>query len=187
MRKITFLIMTAILMLSTAGCGGNSDAKRIAELEDSIAKLNGNSEKTEEPTAVEETASRASSSSSNDDYISESYSSSSSHSQSAGSPVGTYEFSDNINTWVLVVESDETAYIYNKSKGADVKCYGSWYKYSSMKYAALSFSDKAPVVWFPSGEETVRYPRINDEWIYYNSSAADAKNPEKRLPLKKVK
>lgn len=134
---------------------------------------------------------RTEESSSYDTTESESDSKSDFNSQKSDDPyntiVGTYEFSDNINTWVLIVNNDETAVIYNKSKGGNVKGYGSWYKYSTMKYATFHFHDKAPIVWFPSGEETMSSPRLTEDWIYYDSSAADAKNPEKRLPVKKVK
>ncbi len=182
MKNGILIFVACMMSLVVASCGGNSnssEADRIAQLEDSIRKIqsdkivDGNNESKVESCSDDDSFSSSSQSKSVDSF--------------GGDVEGTYEFSDNINTWVLVVNGDETAYIYNKAKGDGVKAYGSWYKYDSMKYAAFSFSDKAPRVFFPSGEETLRYPRINNEWIYYNSSAADAKNPEKRLPLKKIK
>lgn len=182
MKNGILIFVACMMSLVVASCGGNSnssEADRIAQLEDSIRKIqsdkivDGNNESKVESYSDDDSFSSSSQSKSVDSF--------------GGDVEGTYEFSDNINTWVLVVNGDETAYIYNKAKGDGVKAYGSWYKYDHMKYAAFSFSDKAPRVFFPSGEETLRYPRINNEWIYYNSSAADAKNPEKRLPLKKIK
>lgn len=182
MKNVISIIVACMMSLVVASCGGNSnssEADRIAQLEDSIRKIqsdkivDGNNESKVESCSDDDSFSSSSQSKSVDSF--------------EGDVEGTYEFSDNINTWVLVVNGDETAYIYNKAKGDGVKAYGSWYKYDHMKYAAFSFSDKAPRVFFPSGEETLRYPRINNEWIYYNSSAADAKNPEKRLPLTMIR
>lgn len=173
------------MSLVIARCSENSssDKKRIAELEAQLAELKSNNS-TNSSLSEEESS-----------YVSSRSTTSStpSYSQSSQSVVGTYEFSDNINTWVLVVEKEDdgddkgTAYIYNKTKGEDVKCYGSWYKYSHMKFASLNFSEKAPIVFFPSTEITLRYPYINSEWIYANSSASEAKNPNLRLKLKKIK
>lgn len=182
MKNGILIFVACMMSLVVASCGGgsnSSEADRIAQLEDSIRKIqsdkivDGNNESKAESCSDDDSFSNSSQSKSVDSF--------------GGDVEGTYEFSDNINTWVLVVNGDETAYIYNKAKGNGVKAYGSWYKYDHMKYAAFSFSDKAPRVFFPSGDETLRSPRINNEWIYYNSSAADAKNPEKRLPLKKIK
>lgn len=182
MRNLCLIFLACVMSLVMASCSGSSssDKKRIAELEAQLAELKSNNS-----SSTEEESSYASSGSTT--------SSTPSYSQSSQSVVGTYEFSDNINTWVLVVEKDDdcddegTAYIYNKSKGEGVKCYGSWYKYSHMKFADLSFSEKAPIVFFPSQEKTLYNPYISSEWIYYNSSAADAKNPNLRLKLKKIK
>ena len=165
----------AIVLIS---CGGNStrDKERIAELEAQIDELKkgGNNA---DCTSSEENSSNVSSTTT------------SSTTTSSQSMVGTYEFSDNINTWVLVVDiedGDKTCYIYNKSKGDDIKCYGSWWKMNTQKFAHLSFSDKVPHVFFPSEESSLSSPCITKDWIYSGFSAAESKNPNLRLPLKKI-
>lgn len=182
MKHLFFTLAIFTMSLFVVSCGGSSskDKERIAELEAQLAELQAGS--TSDNSMIEYDSSYTSSTSSN----------TSTRSNKGQSIVGTYEFSDNINTWCLVIERDEdnsdegTCYIINKSKGGDVKCYGSWYKYSTMKYASLHFSEKKPIVFFPSGEETLRSPYVNTEWIYANSSASEAKNPNLRLPLKKI-
>lgn len=182
MKNLFNLIFVGLVAFSLTSCGGSSssDKERIAELEAQLAELKGDNSTNNSSTDEESS------------YISSGSTTSSTRSNKQ-SVVGTYEFSDNINTWVLVVEKEDadddegTAYIYNKSSKDGTKCYGSWYKYSHMKYASLEFSEKAPIIFFPSEEETLRYPYINSEWIYANRSASEAKNPNLRLALKKIK
>lgn len=189
MKKTIPLFMACVIAFGLASCGGNSaDKARIAELEAKLAASDSAASDTERTLSTTEEV-----------VEDNSNSSSSSNSSSLGgfeeqvsedpnnTIVGAYEFSDNIHTWVLVVNNDETAYIYNKDQGESVKAYGSWYKFSHMKAASFRFSDKAPIVWFQGGETRLSYPYLTKDWIYYDSSAADAKNPEKRFPVTKVK
>lgn len=111
--------------------------------------------------------------------------------------IGTFEFTDKSNNvWVLIVKADETATI--KNKDGKSTAYASWYKYNSMRYAHFSCSDRAPMITFPGSElyaqdygyigpAACAYFCIDGEYIYYDFHAADAKNPELRLPIKKIK
>lgn len=98
--------------------------------------------------------------------------------------------------WVLIVKADETATI--KNKDGKSTAYASWCKYNSVRYAHFSCSDRAPMITFPDSELYIQdyghigpaacaYFCIDGEYIYYDSDAADAKNPELRLPIKKIK
>ena len=115
--------------------------------------------------------------------------SSSSNSSSNGQGIiGTYEFTDEINhTWVLKLNSDETATI--QLKGSNSPAYGSWSDWrEGNNRIYLDFSDQAPKVWFPAGEEDC-YTLIifDDGYIYRSNSDAKAKNPRKRLAITKVR
>lgn len=111
--------------------------------------------------------------------------------------IGTFEFTDNVgNVWVLVVNTNETATI--GIKGRENKAYASWYKYDHMNYAQFTCSGSAPTIFFPSSELMLNdygYPTtdacgrfcIDGKYIYFNSTAADARNPKLRLPLTKIK
>ncbi len=111
--------------------------------------------------------------------------------------LGTFEFTDKQgHEWVLTVNNDETATI--KTKEGTLAAYASWYRYEHMKHAQFRCSDRAPMICFPGSElyihdngfigaESCGSFCIDGKYIYYNSSAADAKNPDLRLPLKKIK
>jgi lipoprotein len=189
MKKTLFLFVACVIAFGLASCGGNSaDKARIAELEAKLAARDSAASDTERTlSTTEEVVEKNSNSSSS----SNSSSLGGFEEQTSEDPnntiVGAYEFSDNIHTWVLVVNNDETAYIYNKDQGESVKAYGSWFKYSNMKAASFTFSDKAPRVWFQGDETSLRDPYLTKDWIYFDFSAANAKNPEKRFPVTKVK
>lgn len=104
--------------------------------------------------------------------------------------VGKYEFKDEINnTWVLTIFEDETAQIVNKKKENTV-CYGSCNDFlSSLGFLCMSFMDEYPIIFFPSGEEMGMQLCITGkaDYIYDGISATKAKNPRKRLPLKRTK
>jgi|GEM_PF-5749530 len=122
---------------------------------------------------------------------------SSSHSSAQEAPtsnfIGTYEFNDNYNTWALQLNADGTARIRNKSKGGELICYGNW-KYFKNLYpnqVSLSFVDLSPKVSFKNDigpSTTLHFPEIAIDglWLYKDSSAFDAKNPNLRFKLKKV-
>ena len=110
--------------------------------------------------------------------------------------IGTFEFTDNVgNVWVLVVKTNETATI--GIKGRENKAYASWYKYKHMNYAKFICSGSAPTIFFPSSElmlndyghpttDACGYFCIDGKYIYFDSTAAEAKNPKLRLPLTKI-
>lgn len=110
--------------------------------------------------------------------------------------IGTFTFRDKQgHDWILTVNNDETATI--KTKEGTACAYASWYKYDHMKHAQFRCSDKEPMIAFPGSEIYIKdnglyapdgcaYFCIDGKYIYYNSTAADAKNPEMRLPLSRV-
>lgn len=113
---------------------------------------------------------------------------SSSSSQNNGNYVGTWEFTDNAdNVWEVILNSDETCTM--GIKGNEGVAYGSWEKLNFMNYTPdLTFPDEKPVVCFPDYEMKGIYsPHIIDGYIYKDWQAAKAKNPKKRLPIKKVR
>ena len=184
MKKIFLLTLTAVSIMTLSSCGGGSnsaDQERIAQLEAQIAELQnqiGNPVETESTT---------------EDY-SDSYTSSDNSNASSSSNgqnfIGTYEFTDDVNhTWVLKLNSDETATIQLKGSGSDSLAYGSWSDYrGSNNGIILFFSDRAQIVWFPDGAEKCRgFVIREDGYIYRDLSDASAKNPRKRLTLTKVK
>lgn len=101
--------------------------------------------------------------------------------------VGVWKFTDkNNNEWVLTINGDETAEIH--LKGSNSRVYASWQKFDSEKYARFNCSDKCPLIMFPGSKlNSYRgYFCVDGEYIYEDFSAADAKNPELRLPIRKV-
>lgn len=184
MKNVILIFATCMMSLVMASCGGNSnssEADRIAQLEDSIKTLNNKLQSntyTEAQTAGLSSSTADASLNNNTNDLT-----------TISSATGTYEFSDGHNTWVLVVNDDETAYIYNKKGGENIKAYGSWDKYNYENYNRidLQFIDKQPEVWFPSGEKKLKLPEIYEGYIYNNFASREAKNPELRLPIRKIK
>ena len=161
--------------------GNNSDKARIAYLESQLEELR----QQNELSTTEETATESTKQTSNSSVAKEGEPSSGS--TNYYDYVGTYEFTDDINTWVLSIFEDETAQIKNES--GNTICYGScsdFLEYSN--YISVWFSDEYPIIFFPSGEEKgynlCIYRGAN--YLYCGSSAANAKNPRKRLTLKKI-
>lgn len=185
MKKTAQLLMAGMLSMVAASCGNGSssaDAYKIAQPEDTIANLNN--------TASSRNMSDNPQSSDSDNNIVESLTLPNAASESFA---GTYEFTDDTNTWVLVVEKEHgsdyrgTAYIYNKSENDGSKYHGTWYKYHDMKYARFTFVDDAPTISFPSQRKKLVLPYIDSEWVYCNSAAAEANNPGLRLLVTKIK
>lgn len=107
---------------------------------------------------------------------------------------GTYEFSDGIHIWELVLNEDETCTVRDKSVDG-VIIYGSWahwtYSEKEKRRYSLKFTDMSPTIWFNGDEypSELRYPvfDIVDSYIYANENACDSKNPRKRFSITKVK
>ena len=109
-----------------------------------------------------------------------------SESKTLSSYKGTYKFTDNAgNTWVLTLNDDETAQI---KRGNELH-YGSWYDYENINRMYIDFAyDDAPVISFPFGQQRGILMAISkDGYIYADMDARNAKNPRKRLPIKKIK
>lgn len=102
--------------------------------------------------------------------------------------VGKYSIDNgNQDTYILEIKNDETVVLY-LARDASLKCYGSWKKTANMKYALIKFDDIAPNVWDKVNVQYIplRYPAMVEGWIYLNSSAYGAKNPEKRWICKRI-
>jgi len=111
----------------------------------------------------------------------------SSSSDSKKSCVGIYKGTDKLGlAFTIKVNEDETATI-EFEKGIET-FYGSWDYYNSDGYVQLNFIGSAPSFCFKELEaEMALLPCIKDGWLYVNSSALNAKNPEGRIALKKIK
>ena len=178
MKRLLLGISVVALMLTTS-CGNKADQDRIAQLEKELAQMNGEDYNENH----EETYS--SSSSENGNETSSSSDNSISTSQTIIFYEGTYKFTDNANqTWTLTLSKDKTAQI---KRGNELH-YGSWTEYPSINVMYISFDyDDAPMIYFPFGpKEGTRMSISKDGYIYEDTSAEEAKNPRKRLPIKKV-
>lgn len=91
------------------------------------------------------------------------------------------------NAATVAIETDETVVLY-LARDASLKCYGSWEKTANMEYALIKFDDIAPNVWDKINVQYIplRHPAMVEGWIYLNTSAYEAKNPEKRWTCKKI-
>ena len=176
MKRLLLGISVVALMLTTS-CGNKADQDRIAQLEKELAQMNGEDYNENH----EETYS--SSSSENGNETSSSSDNSISTSQTIIFYEGTYKFTDNANqTWTLTLSKDKTAQI---KRGNELH-YGSWEE-SSIMYIRFDYDD-APMIYFPFGPEQGTLMSISkDGYIYESIDATEAKNPRKRLPIKKIK
>ena len=180
--KRLLLGISVVALMMTASCGNKAEQDRIAQLEAEISKLKG-----EEHNESSSFSSRKESGYSSESY--NDYSSSekvSSEPQTFSSYVGTYKFTDESNkTWVLSLNSDKTAQI----KSGDELHYGAWDEYESLNTMYIRFDyDDASMIYFPFGENRGTLMAISkDGYIYASVDAKDAKNPRKRLPIKKIK
>jgi hypothetical protein len=99
---------------------------------------------------------------------------------------GTYEVTDEIGqTLIFTLKKDNTATV--KIKGEEGTYYCSW-EPNDNNDISLDFSDEPPALMFNGGiTETMYCPEISDGWLYYNYDALKAKNPKRRLPIRKIK
>lgn len=195
-----FLIASSFLIgIILTSCGGGSDNAEIAKLKaelDSLKsqQLNSQSNSTESsisdaPPLTESNESNSSeppSSNSSIDNASSSsnFTSSSSSSSSESACVGTYKFTDEINTtWRLKLNADKTATI--SSNDGKSEAYGSWWYSSSSEFPIISFDDQVPLIWYPAGEKRGSQLVIKDSYIYNGISEAKSKNPRLRLSISK--
>lgn len=167
--------MACLVAFSMASCGGSSsEQRRIAQLEDSIAKLNSNQ-------VVE-----------NDNYSSSqssapAYTPSSTATESVPTNfVGTYKVTDkNGTTFYFILNEDETANV--KTDGTDEVLYCSWTDLSSIKKGIrISFSDRKPILHFDAGVKSYQGSvYIKDGWLYAGSDEVESKHPQWRLKVQK--
>lgn len=166
MRKLFNIFLLTVIMVSSnifTSCGGK---ERYSNYDDTIKNANSIVETNTEvrhSTPLTEDSSNPKS---------ESY-------------VGTYEFTDEINnSWVLILNSDETATI--GKKGSDKVAYGSIEDWKNGE-VWVRFHDEVPMIWFPSGEKPGSQMPLVNGYLYYNKDSSDAKNPRNRLPVTKIK
>lgn len=181
MKKLTYLFVACMVSLVVASCGGgsnSSDADRIAQLEDSIARMNSRTEST--PKTY------------NSDYNETEYqqpqSSESKYSDNSAKNesgyVGVYEITDNFGSPIIVnVNADETATL----NYAGEEYYGSWEKSSKYDFVIDFPWEGQPYIEFPSGKELVVALCVDENLAYDGRANLEAKNPKKRLPIKKIK
>lgn len=100
--------------------------------------------------------------------------------------VGKYEFTDIVDhTFVLSINDDKTAQLV--VKGESNIFYGSIFINTISGEMEIYF-DELPEIVFPSTEcgRGRMYVPLSADYIYKDGLAIDAKNPQKRLPIKKV-
>ncbi|MDE6257849.1 MAG: hypothetical protein K2M53_05650 [Muribaculaceae bacterium] len=171
MKKLIYLFGVVVLALVGTGCNNSSNQKN------GLGENTGDTgsymeEVVVEAEEVEEQTPSYTSASNNETQISD-----------ENSLVTTYEFSDCLNqTWVVEINDDKTATMY--LKGAEMKFYGSWDNWGPKK--KFRFSNKHPAVEFPGGEDRIFYPVISDGYFYKDTQSSEAKDPEFRLPIKKI-
>lgn len=108
-----------------------------------------------------------------------------------GSITGVYMFGDANNTWFIQINSDETARCWNKKDVNNIS-YGSWttgYKEGEIWLDIDEFDNI--VVNTGKGslnfDDAFGHVTIYGNWLYLDSDAAKAKDPTKRVAIKKVK
>lgn len=181
MKRLLLGISVVALMLTTS-CGNKASQDRIAQLEKELAQLKGEEYK--------ESSSAPSSSEVERDYTSDYSSTDSDYSTSReerGSRfTGKYQFVDKAGkVWIVNLKDDETATM--NIQGDSYMYYAEWDD-SPYGVPLLRFGwDDSPYASFPSGKEGMSYACIDDDYIYCSNSAFSAKNPRKRLPIRKIK
>ena len=179
LMKRLLLGISVVALMMTASCGNKAEQDRIAQLEAEIAKLKGEDY-------------RESSSASNDENYSlpstsqETDNSSLSNNEKSSRFTGRYQFTDKSgNVWIVNLKDDETATM--NIKGDSFLYYAEWDEFP-YGVPCLKFGfDDAPYANFPSGRESMYYACITEDYIYNSNSSFSAKNPRKRLPIKKIK
>lgn len=183
MKKLIYLFVACMVSMVVASCGGSSkstEAERIAQLEDSIARMQTRYEN--------QGINNSDNHETNNNSINDANGNESETEVTANDIVGVYKVTDALNNkWIIKMETDETATV--SQEGKNVMHYGSW-RYSGPNYGImLSFSlDDDPQITFPNMKAGFYlHPRIKNGYLYMSETASDAKNPKLRLAIKKVK
>lgn len=101
--------------------------------------------------------------------------------------VGTYITTDKAGqTFVLELKGDNTATLTKKGTDDVFYCSWSYWVLSSEAHVDLVFSDNPPMLVFDGGYSDRMYcPKMVDGWLYHDDDARKAKNPKRRLSIKK--
>lgn len=169
MKSKILMALLAIILIGVTGC-----------------KQQSNPQQTNQSVATEEQSSE-------DIVIPEDDSDEQSSGTEDGTLTGLYQFGDSNATWIVQVNKDETARLWKKDDPKNVY-YGSWNdiaeddgeiwldidKMSELKIKktdgdVLDFSEK------------FGYIVIKGKWLYLDGDACKAKDPGKRIAVKKVK
>lgn len=173
MKNLVIILMACMMSSVVASCGGNSnstEAERIAQLEDSIARLNKLIDKTADNNLQNQEKVDRSVVDIQED-------------RSDGRIEGSYELTDALNNkWILTLNNDRTATL--DIKGTNSLFYGSWSVSRSGIW--LNFS-QCPIVFPSKAKGFVGHGEINNGYLYRTLSEAKAKNPRQRLPIRKIK
>lgn len=169
MKNYIYLAVFAILSIANTSCdsSSNSDKARIAQLEEQIRELQSSSYSSSSSSSSRRSSFEPSAKTNASDFV------------------GTYKVTDEAGViWTIVLNADET--VTFETEGGS-KYYGSWDIFP-YKFPCMSFGwDEWPYLYFPSGREDVYHGCIKDGYFYSSNTAASAKNPNKRLPIKKIK
>ena len=174
MKNLILILVACMMSLVVASCGGNSnssEADKIAQLEDSIARIQSRHDNQENNSSANDIPTRANSTNT-DTPINE--------------LVGSYIVEDAVNAkWIIKVNEDESATI--AKEGSNDIFYMSW-DYHPSHGIGLSFNLGDPIrITFPNMKEGFQLTAcIKDGYLYRNSSAIKAKDPKLRLPINKV-
>lgn len=175
---LAFAVILAAMPFIFTSCGGSSDARTIAQLQDSIATLNRQLAETGQQTSY--------SAPSNTSYSEPTSSYSSSSSSNGGNYVGTYKVTDTKGTtFYFILNADDTANV--KFEGSDEVLYCTVHDWRNInKGIAISFSDERPIIYFEGGTQRYGTMHISDGWLYASSEFTTAKHPKWRLKAEKI-
>lgn len=102
---------------------------------------------------------------------------------------GTYEIVDKTKQiYVLTLKEDKTATMVAKGSSKTYYCSWNYYDLYTEPHVEIHFSDDPPALVFDGGVAiTMWNPKMQDNWLYFDYDARKAKNPKRRLPIKKIK
>lgn len=99
---------------------------------------------------------------------------------STPSVVGTYSCTDAMgDRFEIIINPDYTVKMTDKDWN-NVTYYGTY------RSGEITMSDYVTFVW-PNGSKILKYPTLKDGYLYDSKTAEDAKNPNLRVAVKKIK
>ena len=163
MKNSILIIAACIISFAVASCGGNNSSNEVAKLQDSIAALKAQLDNTPKVEKKVRTSSQ------------------SNEQKSLEGIPNTYTFTDELgDKWTLTLNENEGGRL---EKG-DYVAYCSWFY--DRRGIRLFFGDDQPTICFKKGKETNFITYIVDGYFYASSTSADAKDPNRRLPITKI-